>query len=134
MQYHINIFGHHEITLFPPSQLVSAAEILLIHLWKYYSKQVRLIANVLTRLIMISDCNFTYFSIIWEHSKTFFIFTRFYAWDTPKFRNLSLEGATFHLFLDRFLIWYSYMIFGQIIWSEQADLGVESNRIERISN
>ena len=78
MQYHINIFRHHEITLFPPSQLDSAAEILLRHLCKYHSKQVKLIVNALTGLIMISDYNFTYFSIILVHldvskdiSKTF---------------------------------------------------------------
>ena len=64
MQYHINIFRHHEITLFPPSQLDSAAEILLRHLCKYHSKQVKLIVNVLTGLIMISDYNCNDFSNI----------------------------------------------------------------------
>ena len=67
MQYHINISRHHEITLFPPSQLDSAAEILLRHLCIYHSKQVKLIANVLIGPIIVSDNNFTYFENILVH-------------------------------------------------------------------
>ena len=52
---------------FSPSQLVSAAEILLRHLWKCHSMQKELMANVLIGLILVSDYNFTYFSNILEH-------------------------------------------------------------------
>ena len=99
---------------YQPSQLVSAAEILLRHLWNCHSKQIELIANVLIGLILLSDYNLTYFSNTLEHldvskdiSKTFFIFAMFYAKNTPKFRNLSPEGATFHLCVCKFFIWCS---------------------------
>ena len=62
MLYNMNIFGHREITLFPPSMLVSVAEILLRHLLKYSSKEAKLISNVLKGLIMVSDYNFNYLS------------------------------------------------------------------------
>ena len=71
MLYHINIFGHSEIPLFPPSQLVSVAEIQLRHFRKYHSKQAKLISNVLKGLIVVSYINFTYFSNISLHFDTY---------------------------------------------------------------
>ena len=82
----MNIFGHREITLFPPSMLVSVAEILLRHLLKYSSKEAKLISNVLKGLIMVSDYNFSCYGNISQHidiskdiSNTFFMFDRFHA-------------------------------------------------------
>ena len=36
-------------------------------MWKCHSKQVKLIANVIIGLVMVSAYNFTYFSNILEH-------------------------------------------------------------------
>ena len=96
MQYHINIFRHHEITLFPPSQLDSAAEILLRHLCKYHSKQVKLIVNVLTGLIMISDLGMGL-------GQNFPAQGRFGpAWPSPNWLGLGLGQIQTHSLIDGF--------------------------------
>ena len=71
-------------------------------------------SNVHAGHIMTSNSKFGDFNNILVHyklfkdiSNIFLMFGRFHALDKPNFGNLSLEGATFHLCLDWFFIWYS---------------------------